>query len=214
MRLGSAGEDDVVRNTNNGSFYRFARLEKSRARIRPLEHFPNGCLIPKPTDTLVDSDLMVALIGPWHDGMVVEGNPTHGRVHYETELTEQIEKLVGLEIAYEALPVGGVGKQSRGSWANKLKNTRMRIEVLEAGLAEHETEVRIEKPMDEVILPRLALRDVVQLPSGLPAQILDFSKVGVVPYARVRTRSQMGVLEGSMPLSVLRPWAMAHLCTT
>ena len=55
MRLGSAEPESVVKNVGNGSFYRFERPDRGRARIRPLELFPNGRLIAKPADTLVDA---------------------------------------------------------------------------------------------------------------------------------------------------------------
>lgn len=213
MRLSSATENDVVRNTNNGSFYRFARPERSRARIRPLELFPNGRLIPKSTDTLVDSDLDVALVGPWHDTMVVEGRPSHTRVHYESELSRQVEYLAVLEIGYDELPVNGTGKLSRGSWANKIKNCRARIEMLTAGLADPDGRVQIERAELEHRMPDLEVQDVVLLPAGRPGLILDTMLVGTAQYATVQTRLGNTVLRAPVPMEVLRPWAHSHLCS-
>jgi hypothetical protein len=214
MKLGSATDGDVVQNVSNRSFYRFARLERSRARIRPLEHFPNGRLIPKPTDTLVDADLVVALVGPWSEGMVVEGSPTHQRPHYEKELQERVELLSHLEAAYEALPRGGTGRQSRGSWANKVNNCRARVATLQAGLEELDEGTRVQKAAKEKAPPVLALRDLVQLPSGRPGLILSFERVGGIRYAHVRTRlPATGQMVAPVPIGVLRPWSDSQLCT-
>jgi hypothetical protein len=213
MKLSDASEHDVVRNTSNGSYYRYSRPEKSRARIRPLELFPNGRLIPKPTDTLVDADLEVQLVGPWHVDMVVEGAPTHSRKHYEAELVDCTEYLAFLEVEYEKLPNGGVGTLSRGSWANKLKNCRARIEALQAGLASPDGTVRIERPLTEQPLPDLTVRDVVQMPSGQPGLIVDFMQVGASQYAKVRMRTAKTLVEAPLPCEILRPWASARQCT-
>jgi hypothetical protein len=224
MRLGGASQDDVVQNTGNRSFYRFERLERGRARIRPLELFPNGRLMPKPTDTLVDADLVVALVGPWAESMVVEGAPTHGRAHYEKELQERVELLSSLEADYDLLPKNGVGRQSRGSWANKVKNCKARIETLQAGLAEPEAGAEIRRAAREDGPADLGLRDLVQLPSGRPGLILGFEVVGRVRYATVRCRAReqaaddfdaaMALLEAPVPVDVLRPWSTSALCTT
>lgn len=216
MRLGSASEHDVVRNATNGSFYRFARPERGRARIRPLEHFPNGRLIPKPTDTLVSADLLVALVGPWREGMLVADPPERARAAYAAELMIRRADLVGLEAAYELLPVNGKGKQSRGSWANKLKNCRSRIENLERGLEAIDPEEEVGSAEPEIAALGLRRRDVVLLPSGWPGQITGISvAVGAAPTAMVRTRhAGDGVLlTVPVPLEVLRPWSDSRLCT-
>jgi hypothetical protein len=208
MRLLTVTEGQVVKNAANGSFYRFTRPEGARAKIRPLELFPNGRLLPKPTDTTID-DCDVVAVGGWHDPMYAEGKPKHGRQHYERELSDAVAELAVLEIAYEQLPVSGTGKQSRGSWANKLKNVRSRIEVLRLGLATPDGAAVIEHAAIEVVAPDLNLRDVVQLPSGLPALILGFRNTGGQRYATVRTKS----VTGAVPCEVLRPWSAGRLCT-
>lgn len=208
MRLGSATDGDVVQNVNNGSFYRFERVERGKARIRPLERFPNGRLLPKPVDTLVDAGLTVARVGPWHEGMAVEGKPTHARPHYEAELRITLGKLAILEAEYELLPVGGTGKQSRGSHMNKLNNARARIETLSLGLADPDG-AEVERAAPPELDPRFRRRDVVLLPSGQPGQITGFRKVGASRYATVRTRT----VDCGVPVEVLRPWSDSQLCT-
>jgi hypothetical protein len=208
MRLSAASEGQVVRNTGNGSFYRFEREERSRARIRPLEHFPNGRLIPKTTDTLVPPDIEVVVIGFWREEMVVEGGPVHTRSHYEDELREREATLIWLEAEYEKLPVNGTGKQSRGSWANKVKNCRARIAVLHAGLGETDGQ-QIDAVQPEAQGSNLTPRDLVQLPSGHPALILALDAGN----AMVRTRHGSSRLVAPIPIDCLRPWASAYLAT-
>jgi hypothetical protein len=215
MRLSAATPNDVVKNARNGSFYRYEGPINGRARIYPMELFPNGRLMPKPTPTNVDADLEVQLVGQWREGMAVEGRPKHGRKHYEDELAEAVEYLAFLEVEYEGLPASGTGKLSRGSWANKLKNTRGRIETLRAGLAAPDGSVEIERADDLPALPDLSRMDVVLLPSGRAGLVLDFSQVGASHYATVRTRCVTGgdLLSMPVPCEVLRPWRDAHLCT-
>lgn len=208
MKLVSATQGQVVRNTNNGSHYRHDRLEKGKVRIWPLELFPTGLLIPKPTPTLVDPDIEVLVIGPWHDGMAVEGRPKHSRAVYERELLAKREELVLLEEAYDELPVGGVGRQSRGSWANKIKNCRSRIVTLEAGLGFEGQEPR-ETAKAEDLLATLKVQAMVQLPSGRPGRITAMR--GSV--ATVICISQGAPIEAPLPCEVLRPWSDARVCT-
>lgn len=215
MRLGTAEDGDVVRNVSNGSFYRFGRLERGRARIRPLEHFPNGRLIPKPMDTLVDAGLTVQAVGPWHDGMAVEG-PTRPRLRYESELTDLRGRLIELEAGYAELPVNGTGRLSRGSWMNKIKNARARIATVEAGLAP--TEALAEAVVQDAAGPAIRARDVVLLPSGRLGLVMSTNGRGAVPSARVRVRNGTGAQASlfeipGVPLAVLRPLLDAQLCT-
>lgn len=209
MKLVSATQGQVVRNTNNGSHYRHDRIEKGKVRIWPLELFPTGLLIPKPTPTLVDPDIDVQVIGPWHDPMMVEGRPKHSRAVYERELAQKLADLSFLEAAYERLPTSGTGKQSRGSWANKLKNVRSRIETLQRGLGFEGEGVKREVARIESAMAALQVMGLVQLPSGRPAKIV--SMTGLT--ARVVVMSNGAPIEAPLPCSVLRPWSDSRVCT-
>ena len=212
MRLRSAEPESVVKNVGNGSFYRFERPDRGRARIRPLELFPNGRLIAKPADTLVDAALEVLLVGPWRDGMVVEGSPAHARARYEAELAARLIELVELEDVYDSLPVNGTGRQSRGSWANKVSNCRRRIADIRAGL-EDLGEVEAQSVEPEAVALDLRARDVVLLPSGAPGLILRTYATSRGRYAKVRARGAAALVEAPVPLAVLRPWSDSRLCT-
>jgi hypothetical protein len=208
LKLSQCTEGQVVRNANNGNHYRYERPERSRIRIRPLELFPNGILIPKPTDTHVDPDIEVQLLGDWCHGMAVEGKPTHCRATYERELAKCLLDLDTLRIAYDLLPPAGKGKESRGSWANKIKNCDGRIAVLRAGLEERldlapKLSIKVERRT------HFRHRDIVQLPSGLPAKILQIRGTNVT----VLTRSLGETYVGTVPVEILRPWAQARLAT-
>lgn len=207
MKLGTAEQGQVVRNVGNGSHYRFERPEKSRARIRPLELFPNGLLIPKPTDTLVDPGLEVLLIGLWQEGLTVEGKPTHGRRTYEQELERREADLIDLRAAYELLPTDGKGKLSRGSWANKIKNCEGRIAVLRQGLAEITGVAMLATVQQDA--PTFRLRQLVQLPSGWPAQVerIDGGQITVF------TQYKGTAIQAVLPSEVLRSWENARVCT-
>lgn len=206
MKLSAAREGQVVRNANNGSHYRYERPEKGRIRIYPLEHFPNGLLIAKPTPTIIDPDIDVVLVGQWHPDMVVAGKPTHSRAKYEAELSRREVELVELLAAYDELPVNGKGKQSRGSHQNKIKNCRSRVGVLQRGLEER-TEVAVLVEAETVGLAFRA-HDIVQLPSGLPAKV---QRGGVM--TTVMTRFKGSLVEMAVPAEVLRPWALARCAT-
>jgi hypothetical protein len=210
MKLSAASEGQVVRNARNGSFYRYERPERGRVRIQPLELFPNGMLIAKPTPTVVDADLEVALVGDWHEGMRAEGKPSHGREAYERELAACEAELVELLAAYELLPVNGTGKQSRGSWSNKIKNHRSRVEVLKLGLSEpDEDEVRAQSAVEKQA-PAFRAHDLALLPSGRAGEVLGV-RMGT---ATVRVLwSKLPGLQAQVPLEVLRPWSQAHVCT-
>lgn len=171
MELNQATTNQVVRNVKNGSHYRVDRPEKSRIRIRPLELFPTGLLVPKPTDTLVAPDIAVLLVGIWFEGMRVEGRPSATAEAYERELAERRAQLVQLMEGYEALPINGKGVQSRGSWANKINNCRARIEVLEQGLATPEPRAKVLKVRDSG--PGFGRGSHVLLPSGRVGQVMS-----------------------------------------
>lgn len=214
MRLGSATDGDVLKNESNGSYYRFERLERGKARIRPLELFPNGRLLPKPVDTTVSTELAVLMVGRWAEGMRVDGRPSRPRARYEAELEARQRDLVDLRLLYEALPVNGVGKQSRGSWMNKVKNVEQRIAAIEAGLADVTGEA-LAAPVDEARSgAAFHARDVVLLPSGRPGLVVIVTTHGKVPSARVRVRDGAATLEiPGVPLEALRPYSDSQLCT-
>lgn len=215
MKLASAQAGQVVRNATNGSHYRFDCLERSKARIRPMELFPTGLLIPKPTDTLVQPDLEVVLIGAWHEDMTVEGKPSHSQVAYEVELAQRREAIVLLEAAYEELPQNGKGKLSRGSWANKIKNCKSRITTLERGLGLDDGGPVTTPQHVQVaaIVPDYSSGDLVQVPSGRPALVLATTITAGAAYAQVRTAFEGRALEAPVPCEVLRPWSEARLAT-
>jgi len=208
LKLIDSTPDDVVCNAKNHSHYRFAGPEKSRARIRPLELFPNGLLIPKPTDTIVDPTIEVHRVGPWHEGMLVEGRPDHSRAKYEAELAEKQALLIELQEQYDMLPQAGTGKKSRGSWANKIKNCAARVETLQAGLAQIDQRQR-ERTQVEVVSAAIQAAQLVQLPSGRPARVQAITG----GMALVACRYQGGTLTTALPTEVLRPWSMARVAT-
>lgn len=168
MQLSECAQGDVVQNVGNHSFYRYERPEGDRSRIRPLELFPNGLLIAKPTDTIVESDLLVRHVGPWTDSMFVQLQPgdVRQRKTYEREQERKMDMLQKLQA--EALVID---PKQRGSHANKIKAVVVRLEALNRGLSDtpHGTALQ---PVDSPDQPRFMIRDVVQLPSGQPARFL------------------------------------------
>lgn len=201
-----------MRNTANGSHYRFERIEAGRVRIRPLELFPNGLLIAKPTPTTVDPDIDVIVVGAWTEQMVVEGKPSSSRRVYENELVRLEGELVELEAAYLLLPVNGKGKESRGSWANKVKCCRARIETLKLGLgfvdATAKLEVRAEP--EDIAFEK---DQIVQLPSGRAATVDGFQPMGDQTYVKVHTVYNGTTIKAALPAEVLRCASQARVCT-
>ena len=210
MRLSTVGPGQVVKNVNNGSFYLTEQMERGRMKIRPLELFPNGMLISKPAPTLVDADIEVMLVGPWADGMVVEGKPSRSRADYEQELLCARRDLGVLEQEYDELPRDGRGKLSRGSHANKLRAKRLRIDALHQGLGLAGRSPAPTQAQSAVTWPHV--QTAVQLPSGLPAVVVGLRPVGDTMYARCRTRVRGALMEVEAPSQVLRPFAMASIC--
>jgi hypothetical protein len=213
LKLSSATSGQVVRNTNNGSYYRYERIERGKARIWPLELFPNGLLIAKPTPTLVDAAIEVVIVGPWLEGMVVEGSPSQSRRRsYEQELIRLEQLLPVLRQQYDALPKGGKGTSSRGSFANKLKCTTYRITVLKQGLG-FAPGTPVQPTSEQGPHAAYAVDDIVQVPSGRLAKILGFSPMGDQMYAQVKTLFHGAAVEAALPCEVLRPGRQARLCT-
>lgn len=211
MKLVQAQANSVVRNTRNGSHYQVERPERGKVRIWPLELFPNGLLINKPAPTLVEPDLEVVLVGPWVEGMRVEGKPSQPREVYEDELVGLERRVVELRLAYEALPRSGTGKLSRGSFANKVKNVERRIGVLKRGLGFVEGAATVVQEAPATLA--VAVGMVCQVPSGRPAKLLDFREVGNTTYAKIQVGSASGPIRPLVPCEVLRPFDEARLCT-
>lgn len=212
MKLASAKADQVVRNTNNASHYRFERLERGKARIWPLELFPNGLLISKPTPTLVESDINVAVIGMWTEDMVVEGKPSCSRRVYENELVKLELRMVELEAGYELLPAAGKGKQSRGSWKNKLNNCEARIVTLKRGLGFVDSTLMMHAQVEDAALD-LKKNDKVQMPSGRIGAVVGFQPMGDQTYVKVKTMLKQVIVTAAVPYEVLRPAHQARFCT-
>lgn len=208
MKLSAASPGQVCRNLDNGSHYRYERPERGRVRIYPLELFPNGRLIPKPTPTIVSPDLEVLGVGFWVDDMQVEGKPDHTRATYERQLADKRSELLVLEAGFLALPASGIGKLSRGSWANKLKNCRQRIDTLEFGLAEL-TEEQVQIVQADRVPSPFRRRDLIQLPSGRPGRIERM--LGV--QAEVLTLFEGNTMVAKIPVSALHLWSDARLAT-
>lgn len=212
MKLSQAKRDQVVRNVRNGSHYRMERMERGKVRIYSLELFPTGLLIPKPTPTVVEPDLEVVLIGPYVEGMTVEGKPTKSRKVYEKELLARERELAELRVTYEELPRSGVGALSRGSWANKVKAAETRVRTLKTGLgfvpSSSQQAVAI---VDEE--PRFSRGQKVQVPSGRLGLVMGLQPMGDTIYASVKTVFQGATVEASLPCEVLRDAQQSRLCT-
>lgn len=213
LRLIDVDTEMVVQNSRNGSYYRHEGPSGDRARIRPLERFPNGLLIAKSQPTIVDAHLDVVLVAPWDEQLVVEGGkPSQSSDKYAIELAGLEAKLAAMEAEYEALPKDGVGQQSRGSYANKLKATHTRITNIRRGLGDVEAHVFVRtnhtprRRLAPIQTGAFALQSLVQLPSGLPALVLSSS----APESTVRTRYMNQLIEATVPNPVLRPWSHAY----
>lgn len=213
LKLVTAAPGQVVRNANNGSHYRFeGRLEHGKARIFPLELFPNGLLIAKPTPTTVEGDIEVIVVGIWTEDLVVEGKPDKSRRVYEKELLRLEGELPELERQYEELPRSGTGKSSRGSHANKVKNVRMRIATLKRGLGFVDSSQMVHTAVETSELA-YECDDLVQVPSGRIAKVTGFQPMGDQTYVQVITLFSGAAVRAALPCEVLRPAHEARLCT-
>lgn len=210
VRLDAANEGDVVRNCKNGSYYRYERPEKNRSRIRPLELFPNGLLIPKSADTIVEPTLEVDAVGRWsedtEDFFVNTEVPAKVRQAYADELEAKTQQLVQVE--QEMLTVDN-SHGGRGSHANKIKAVARRVQSLERGLADRPKDVKIQKHTASKAQAAFRLKDLVQLPSGRPAIVLsaDPTLIGIM------TKTAGGPIRTSVPAALLRPLEHRHLAT-
>jgi hypothetical protein len=213
--LGDARENEIVQSVGNGSYYRMVQMEGSgaagKARIRPLELMPNGLLLEKPTDTTVHPGIVVQTIGRWRTGeefFVVDGR-AKSRKAYERELEKKEVELVALEAELELLPVGGKGKQSRGSHANKIRSCRARIEAIGRGLETRDQETQ-DAPTPAAVALAFSFKSLVQLPSGAPAMYMGSNLVGQATMAAVLLK---GSGPQSVPIDSLRPLGDRHLAT-
>lgn len=213
MKLGDGTHGDVVRNRRNGSYYRYEQPESLRTRIRPLELFPNGRLIPKSADTIVESTLEVDLVGRWPEdeeiGFFVDDDGAERlRQPAEAELTRKQEELTTLEA--EMLTIDPNAHGGRGSHANKIKAVARRVESLENGLAKRSKDVKLAVSLAEDAGPAWATKSIVQLPSGLPAIVLG----AIGNQVNIATKTSAGmVINRSLDPSLLRPIEHRHLAT-
>jgi hypothetical protein len=213
LRLVDGSTGQVYRNDNNGSFYRYeGQVADQRVRIFSLELFPNGLLISKPTPTTVGGDIEVTLVGPWREDMVVQGRSRRSRRALEDELVRLERQLPELLRQYDELSRSGTGEQSRGSFANKIKSTRLRIDTLKRGLGFVGAAA--------VVSPVIQSADVgwqtgqrAQVPSGRIAVIEGFVPMGDTVYAQLKTVFQGAAVMAALPCEVLRPAREARLCT-
>lgn len=196
MQLRDATAGQVVRNCRNLRFYRYIRAEGQRVRIRPLELFPNGLLQEKTTDTIVESDLEVELVGDWSEGLYIESKGGRGRVAYERELARLVEQEEALLAEAET-----IDPKERGSHANKVKSVVDRLKVVRQGLAEPPEDrklckVRKDRKGASVVATSM------QLPSGLPARVLGVKR----DVAQIEVKGPSGILNLELSFDVLKPW--------
>jgi hypothetical protein len=201
MQLQEAGPMLVVENQSSGTFYRTTEIvQRAKSRIRPLELFPTGLLIPKSTDTLVATTTVVRQICRWQEPVRVEGKPTHTRDYYEAELVERQQELEKLQTRYAELPKSGRGHLSRGSHANKILACTRRIETLYEGLGMRES-------MTEALSP-FTKGDRILLPSGMFGTFVRAHQMGDVGYAAVKVAGT----EHLIPVELLRDAEQHRLC--
>lgn len=200
MLLQAVAPMRVVENASSGKFYRTTSSHQDgKSRIRPLELFPTGILIPKCMDTLVESDIEVHDRCRWADSVRIDGRPSHSRDQYEHELVEKLELLKQLNAEYELLPRNGRGRLSRGSHANKILACSRRIEVLYQGLGLRD------EPKPTICGFEPGAR--VILPSGLIGKFELAVELGQTVYGRVRIACQMV----QVPIEILKDAEDARL---
>lgn len=171
VRLADSREDVVVRNRSNRSFYRYVREEGDRVRIRPLELFPNGLLIEKSADTIVSGDLEVDVVGVWEEGedfFILDKRAVNYRKRYEAELETRKAELRQLKADYD-----DIDPKKRGSHVNKLNAVKRRVQSIKRGLEDVVPEkYNTLEPVIEEEVPEFQPKDMVALPSGIPAMVL------------------------------------------
>lgn len=212
MLLVEAHAEQVVRNRKNSSYYRFVTLVDHRVRIRPLELYPNGLLIEKTADTIVESDLEVDIVGIWVDDFFVD-DPRAPRLHdtYAQELDRKCQEQSALEAEYKV-----IDPKERGSHANKVKAVVGRVIALERGLAKRMVKATTVTNIEKSTIKTFMDRSLVQLPSGLPAMVISTVKLtsDARPYAKIRAKASDGKV---VPLTVvqecLRPYKHRFMAT-
>lgn len=205
MQLSESHPGDVVRNTGNRNYYRFIGPEEDRARIRPLECFPNGLLVAKPTDTIVAADIGVERVGPWSDGLVVADGKGRSRSHYEKERGQMEAQLEVLEAEALTIP-----PKQRGSHANRVKAVRTRLVALRRGLEDLGTEP-LQIDMRAISLPAFKCKQSVVMPSGNLGQFLGLLPVDQHLLATVACRVRGSVHVLQIDPAALRPAYMRHM---
>lgn len=183
MQLGECVKDDVVQHVHNRKFYRYDKPEGERTRIRPLELFPNGLLVCKPTDTIIDSDLIVQWIGRWTDSLYVP--PSQGQPQSIQSL-ERERVLVMRELVELEAEMLTIAPNKRGSHANKVKAKAVRLAALNTGLF-RESPLDTTAIVEESPVVRFAQLDVVELPSGMAARYLGLVQTGAGTLAKIKT---------------------------
>jgi hypothetical protein len=181
MQLAECESGDVVQNQANRNFYRYERPESDRSRIRPLELFPNGLLVAKPTDTIVEADLLVRFVARWQDPLFVQVQPGDARKRRtcEIERERKMTELAKLQAEAEV-----IDPKQRGSHANKVKAVITRLDALNRGLMEApDNGLAV---TDEPMPPRFQLKQVVQLPSGAAAMFMGSVQTSLGSLATVR----------------------------
>lgn len=214
--LVEAHPEQVVRNRKNRSYYRFVGLAEQRVRIRPLELFPNGLLIEKTADTIVDPDIEVDVVGQWAEEFFVDDQRAEKlQEGCEQELERKRAELVVLEAEYETIDPNAHG--GRGSHANKIKAVAGRVEALERGLSPRTGDAIQVEGIEELATGGVfAARSLVQLPSGCPALVMGTitPPSDAKPYARVRAKAADGrVVSLVINQECLRPWEARHMAT-
>lgn len=207
MRLSDSHPGDVVQNIANSNFYRYERPEQDRARIRPLELFPNGLLIAKPTDTIVAAGLEVEHIGQWSEGLVIAGARGRSREVYERERERLQSQLRVLEAEAVLIP-----PNRRGSYANRLKAVRSRLEALERGLEDLGTEP-LQIDMHQLSVPAFRFKQLVVMPSGQLARFLGLLPVEQQLLATVATKVSNHMVMLQVAPEALRSPDCRHLAT-
>lgn len=210
VKLSEASEGDVVKNKRNGSYYRYEHPESNRTRIRPLELFPNGLLIPKSADTIVESNLEVEMMGQWSEEFYVQDESAERlKTSFRAEFVQKREILKVLEA--ELLTIDPNKHGGRGSHVNKIKAVARRVESLERGLAERSEDVQIANSSADIQSPLWEPKDFVQLPSGLPGIVID---VMDKKHVKIGIKTCAGkVLKQAVDPNLLRPLEYRHLAT-
>lgn len=164
MKLGDTKPDQIVKNTGNRRLYKMVENLEDRTRIRPLEIFPNGLVVQKPTDTIVASDIDVQVIGLWTDEKLIRVVGVKKQTEpFLKELATRRDKLAVLEAE--------LGVSNKGAHAMKLMAIRTRIETLERGLKPIRTKKLIQISMEAIDIVPDQVGANVRLANGSICQV-------------------------------------------